>query len=93
MIPELYTWITKEVGGYFKRYRGGPMTPWIHGVENTSEMDLEARAALAFYEVCYHLHFFVSTARTTLTGRQEFIFGSGCSKLWSNRISHPSAYP
>ncbi|KAF7436656.1 hypothetical protein PC9H_003489 [Pleurotus ostreatus] len=51
MIPELYTWITKEVGGYFKRYRGGPMTPWIHGVENTSEMDLEARAALAFYEV------------------------------------------
>lgn len=49
-IPELFTWI-KEIGGYFKRFRGGALTPWIYGMEGTSELDLEARATLAFFEV------------------------------------------
>ncbi|KXN83921.1 hypothetical protein AN958_01001 [Leucoagaricus sp. SymC.cos] len=49
-IPELFAWI-KEIGGYFKRFRGGALTPWIHGTEGTPELDLEARATEAFFEV------------------------------------------
>ena len=49
-IPELYTWI-KEIGGYFKRFTGGALTPWIHGVEDTPCLDLEARATQTFFEV------------------------------------------
>ena len=50
-IPELYDWI-KELGGYFKRFRGGALTPWIqHGVQDTPILDLEARATQAFFEV------------------------------------------
>jgi hypothetical protein len=49
-IPELFLWI-KEIGGYFKRFRGGALTPWIHGTEGKPEMDLEARATQAFFEV------------------------------------------
>ncbi|KAJ8520096.1 hypothetical protein ONZ45_g3020 [Pleurotus djamor] len=51
MVPELHEWLTKDIGGYFKRYKGGPLTPWIHGIEDTPELDLEARSAIAFYEV------------------------------------------
>jgi len=54
-IPELFTWI-KEIGGYFKRFRGGALTPWIYGMEGTSELDLEARATLAFFEVHIQCH-------------------------------------
>jgi len=49
-IPELFTWI-KEIGGYFKRFRGGALAPWIHNTEGTPELDLEARATQAFFEV------------------------------------------
>ena len=49
-IPELYTWI-KEIGGYFKRFTGGALTPWIRGVEDTPRLDLEARATQTFFEV------------------------------------------
>jgi protein phosphatase PTC6 len=49
-IPELFLWI-KEIGGYFKRFRGGALAPWIHGTEGKPEMDLEARATQAFFEV------------------------------------------
>jgi len=48
-IPEMYAWI-KEVGGYFKRFRGGPLAPWIHGAESREEMDLQARATLTFFQ-------------------------------------------
>ncbi|KAJ3870243.1 phosphatase 2C-like domain-containing protein [Lentinula novae-zelandiae] len=51
MIPELFAWI-KELGGYFKRYKGGPLTPWI--IEQNHpvlKFNLEARAAAAFFEV------------------------------------------
>ncbi|KAF8739338.1 hypothetical protein AX14_009910 [Amanita brunnescens Koide BX004] len=53
-IPELYTWI-KEIGGYFKRFTGGALTPWIHGVEDTPCLDLEARATQTFFEIDRHL--------------------------------------
>ena len=49
-IPELFEWI-KEIGGYFKRFKGGALSPWIEGTEGKPELDLEARAALAFFEV------------------------------------------
>lgn len=50
MIPELFAWI-KEIGGYFKRFKGGALAPWIQGIEESSELDLEARATEAFFEV------------------------------------------
>lgn len=49
-IPELYLWI-KEQGGYFKRFRGGALAPWIHQSDGTPPLDLEARATQAFFEV------------------------------------------
>ncbi|KAJ7125697.1 phosphatase 2C-like domain-containing protein [Mycena crocata] len=49
MIPELYAWI-QEQGGYFKRFKGGALTPWINNTE-TSSLDLEARMTQAFFEV------------------------------------------
>lgn len=52
-IPELFAWI-KEIGGYFKRFRGGALAPWINGTSRTPELDLEARATQAFFEVCVH---------------------------------------
>ncbi|KAK7468775.1 Protein phosphatase 2C 6 [Stygiomarasmius scandens] len=50
MIPELYMWI-KELGGYFKRFKGGVLAPWVHAAENQPKFDLEARATAAFLEV------------------------------------------
>jgi protein phosphatase PTC6 len=50
-IPELFKW-TKELGGYFKRFQGGALSPWVEEL-NPEEMDLEARATLAFFEVRY----------------------------------------
>lgn len=49
-IPELYAWI-KELGGYFKRFRGGALAPWIEQPDSSDVLDLEARATLAFFEV------------------------------------------
>ncbi|KAF9523621.1 phosphatase 2C-like domain-containing protein [Crepidotus variabilis] len=48
-IPEVFQWV-KEIGGYFKRFKGGPLTPWL-AEGNEEEMDLEARATLTFFEV------------------------------------------
>jgi protein phosphatase PTC6 len=50
-IPELYEWM-KELGGYFKRFKGGALAPWIHGGV-TPLLDLEARATQTFLEVSY----------------------------------------
>ncbi|KAH7928510.1 protein serine/threonine phosphatase 2C [Leucogyrophana mollusca] len=49
-IPELFLWI-KDQGGYFKRFRGGALAPWIHKTQGTPPLDLEARATQAFFEV------------------------------------------
>jgi protein phosphatase PTC6 len=40
----------KEIGGYFKRFKGGALSPWVEG-NNSAELSLEARATLAFFEV------------------------------------------
>ncbi|KAI0756703.1 protein serine/threonine phosphatase 2C [Daedaleopsis nitida] len=51
-IPEVYAW-AKELGGYFRRFTGGVLAPWIDAdsPEAKQEMDLEARATLTFFEV------------------------------------------
>jgi len=49
VIPELFKWV-KEIGGYFKRFKGGALTPWVEE-GNSEEMTLEARAALTFFQV------------------------------------------
>ncbi|TFK30767.1 protein serine/threonine phosphatase 2C [Coprinopsis marcescibilis] len=49
-VPELYDWI-KCLGGYFKRFKGGALTPWINEPPSNELMDLEARANLAFFQV------------------------------------------
>ncbi|TDL28693.1 protein serine/threonine phosphatase 2C [Rickenella mellea] len=48
-IPELFEWI-KELGGYFKRFRGGALNPWLHNPPSSQPMDLEARATMAFFQ-------------------------------------------
>ncbi|KAG8969967.1 hypothetical protein FRC03_012420 [Tulasnella sp. 419] len=40
----------KEVGGYFKRFKGGVLLDWITPTEPPRTLDLEARATLAFLE-------------------------------------------
>ncbi|KAF5385318.1 hypothetical protein D9615_001419 [Tricholomella constricta] len=49
-IPELFLWI-KELGGYFKRFKGGALAPWVHDTGDTPPLDLEARATEAFFEL------------------------------------------
>ncbi|THH33537.1 hypothetical protein EUX98_g638 [Antrodiella citrinella] len=51
-VPDLFAW-AKELGGYFKRYKGGVLAPWVHpdSKDAEAEMDLEARATLTFFEV------------------------------------------
>ncbi|KAI0652159.1 protein serine/threonine phosphatase 2C [Trametes meyenii] len=51
-VPELLAW-TKELGGYFRRFDGGVLAPWTdpNAPEFQQELDLEARATLAFFEV------------------------------------------
>lgn len=61
-IPELYLWI-KDLGGYFKRFNGGALTPWIHNAQDTPPLDLEARATQAFFEVGKARCIFVTTMR------------------------------
>lgn len=54
-IPELYQW-ARELGGYFKRFRGGVLAPWIDpSVKDTPILDTEARATQAFWETDRHL--------------------------------------
>ena len=50
-VPDMLAW-AKELGGYFKRFKGGALAPWARpGLEARQKMDLEARATLAFFEV------------------------------------------
>jgi len=62
-IPELFAWI-KELDGYFKRFKGGALAPWVHGTENTPPLDLEARATQAFFEVDRNLSNFDDVAQS-----------------------------
>ncbi|KAJ3558530.1 hypothetical protein NM688_g870 [Phlebia brevispora] len=51
-VPELMAWV-KELGGYFRRFKGGVLAPWIKpdSREAKRKLDLEARATLAFFEI------------------------------------------
>ena len=51
-VPDLLAW-AKELGGYFRRFKGGVLTPWLRpeSPEAQRKLDLEARATLAFFEV------------------------------------------
>ncbi|KAI0307920.1 phosphatase 2C-like domain-containing protein [Multifurca ochricompacta] len=50
-IPEMHAYI-KEIGGYFKRFKGGLLSPWVNpSSEDAGAMDLHARATLTFFEV------------------------------------------
>ncbi|KAI0931899.1 hypothetical protein AcW1_000824 [Taiwanofungus camphoratus] len=51
-VPDVYEW-AKELGGYFKRFKGGVLAPWVRrdSPDSNATMDLEARATLAFFEV------------------------------------------
>ncbi|EPT03996.1 hypothetical protein FOMPIDRAFT_1022124 [Fomitopsis schrenkii] len=51
-IPELFEW-TLELGGYFRRWKGGALAPWVNPDSPTAKanLDLEARATLAFFEI------------------------------------------
>ena len=48
---EVYAW-AKELGGYFRRFTGGVLSPWLDQNADSykQELDLEARATLAFFE-------------------------------------------
>lgn len=49
-IPEMYAYV-KEFGGYFKRFNGGLLAPWINPFRDGGVMDLHARTTLTFFEV------------------------------------------
>ncbi|KAJ2920813.1 hypothetical protein H1R20_g16280, partial [Candolleomyces eurysporus] len=53
-IPELYDWI-RSLGGYFKRFRGGVLAPWITDPPSQELLDLETRATLTFFQVDHNL--------------------------------------
>ncbi|KAJ7596917.1 phosphatase 2C-like domain-containing protein [Mycena floridula] len=50
IVPELFLWI-KEIGGYFKRFGGGALSPWIQNPATAEKFDLEARFNATFFEV------------------------------------------
>jgi protein phosphatase PTC6 len=54
-IPEVIEWV-REIGGYFKRYDGGILKPWVMDgpidegtMEGLPPLDLASRATLAFF--------------------------------------------
>ncbi|KAI0800963.1 protein serine/threonine phosphatase 2C [Fomes fomentarius] len=51
-IPEVFAW-AKELGGYFRRFKGGVLAPWVNpdAPDFQKDLDLETRATLAFFEV------------------------------------------
>ena len=55
-VPDLLAW-AKELGGYFRRFRGGALMPWVKpdSPEAQQKLDLEARATLAFFEARRHI--------------------------------------
>lgn len=57
-IPEMYAYV-KEFGGYFKRFDGGLLSPWINPFRDGGVMDLHARTTLTFFEVRHFLLIFL----------------------------------
>lgn len=69
-VPELYAW-AQELGGYFKRFQGGALAPWIKSPESGGILDLEARATLAFFEVCPLVAEKLENSAFAFSGRQK----------------------
>lgn len=82
-IPELYLWI-KEIGGYFKRFKGGALAPWIHEPVNKDVLSLEARATQAFFEVG-PIAVRITRAHS-LPDRQESGWRRSSTELWCDRV-------
>jgi hypothetical protein len=63
----------KELGGYFRRFKGGALAPWING--DGPPLDLEARATQAFLEVRHLSRLFLDLTQIFFcrTGRQATI--------------------
>ena len=87
----------KEFGGYFKRFNGGLLSPWVKPSPPSTgarEMDLHARATLTFFEVraIQSPDIFLSNVRQTVTsiGRQK-PRGRSCRK--GVRIHRLRCYP
>lgn len=51
----VYLGITGCPGGYFKRYKGGALARWAESNPGSPTFGLEARATLAFLEVCFQV--------------------------------------
>ena len=76
-IPDVYAW-TKEIGGYFKRFRGGVLQPWLARPPSTESLDLGTRATLAFLEASTALIWLflsLSYELTSWIGRQGYAWG------------------
>jgi protein phosphatase PTC6 len=48
-IPPVLEWI-QTLGGYFKRFRGGALAPWLEDPSADVPFDLDIRATLAFLQ-------------------------------------------
>jgi len=46
-IKDIYSWL-KSHGGYFKRFRGGLLQPWVENPDTDTGLDMDARSTLAF---------------------------------------------
>jgi hypothetical protein len=68
-IPELCEWM-REIGGYFKRFNGGALAPWIHG-DVTPVLEIGARATQAFLEVVFSSVLPSLQIKKCNTGRQK----------------------
>lgn len=55
LIPDVYAW-TKELGGYFRRFHGGALQPWLARPPSPEPLDLGTRATLAFLEADRVMH-------------------------------------
>ena len=84
--PDVYAW-AKELGGYFRRFNGGVLAPWIDPTAPSyqEELDLEARATLAFFEVSMSA---LATQRAfdSPTGGQGHVTRKGNEGVWCDRI-------
>lgn len=91
-IPETFAWI-KEIGGYFKRFQGGPLAPWVKDPDCPDEMDLNARATLAFFEVCtFNVCPTEHTEVTAPKGRPESLWRTDNENLWFYGFSRHSSF-
>lgn len=91
-IPEMYQYI-KELGGYFKRFNGGLLSPWVKPSPDSAdagEMDLHARATLTFFEVRTFSHlslFFRRRARLFLSQVDRNLEAEAAAKVCGSTAS------